>query len=102
MALLAERSGDSLSLSGSLTSADVEQHWPIPAAWLGSQTLNLNLERLQQVDSAGLAWLIELESAQRQQQGTMQWLHCPERLIQLMTLYDLDVSAGQLAVRHQN
>ncbi|WP_298440909.1 STAS domain-containing protein [uncultured Ferrimonas sp.] len=89
-----------LQLQGDLTTDEVTRHWPVPQAWLTVPVLTLDLSQLAQIDSAGLAWLLELESLQRRANGTLEWHHCPERLQQLMTLYDLSLKQQRLEAKN--
>ncbi|QIZ77882.1 STAS domain-containing protein [Ferrimonas lipolytica] len=99
MSLQVSLQGSSLKLVGQLTVAEVEQHWPVPEHWFGGKAQQLDLALVDNVDSAGLAWLLELESRQQAAQGEFEWLHCSPKLTQLMTLYDLSLKQQRLVAK---
>ncbi|SHI06076.1 STAS domain-containing protein [Ferrimonas marina] len=86
--------GDSLWLNGVLNEAVVMSLWSQLDSW--QQVTTLELGALKQIDSAGLALLLELESRARVRQQPLQWLSVPAAMQRLMGLYDLQLAEGRL------
>ncbi|GAA5194411.1 STAS domain-containing protein [Ferrimonas gelatinilytica] len=93
MSLSVAREGETLALSGQLNQTSVMAHWPIPESWLSCQ--RLSLAQVEEVDSAGLAFLIELTRLSEAGRA-LAWQHCPKPLAKLMALYDLQLEDERL------
>ncbi len=102
MSLTVEFGEQTLRITGALTAESVTLHWPLPNQWFSHEMLILMLVDVEHIDSAGLAWLIEIEAQQRHAGGAVQWHNCPQRLKQLMTLYDLSLNQQRLTVRTES
>ncbi|GAA4901552.1 STAS domain-containing protein [Ferrimonas pelagia] len=95
MSLTVTRDDQTLIVQGRLDLHSVPDLAAHRDEWRGVQ--RLDLQALDSVDSAGLAWLLELETQQRQPQGAaLAWCHCPASLRRLMALYDLGLDGEQL------
>lgn len=78
---------DAFELSGPLTFDTVGQHYRESIGRFSSQdTSAVNLENVDRVDSAGLALLLEWQSAARQNGGELSIRNAPSDLLRLAAL----------------
>lgn len=87
----AQLAGRELQLSGTLDKETVPEllHNTPPLA--EGESYQLNLEQLQKVDSAGLAYIVNLICQHRQTNGTIQITSLTEQLQDLVTLTETDM-----------
>ncbi len=93
MSLAVTGEGETLTLAGNLVQGAVMAHWPLPASWLGCRKLALG--QVQEVDSVGLAFLLELTRSCEAGRD-LAWQQCPDALTKLMALYDLQLEGERL------
>jgi phospholipid transport system transporter-binding protein len=88
------RSPESFSLSGSLNRDTVPDFWQNSLQQLANaqsdKPLLLNLEKLTHIDTAGLAWLINLIRDAKTQNIEFSLLNPPDTLLNLAKISDVD------------
>tara|TARA_R110002012_G_scaffold168209_1_gene331626 strand:+ start:517 stop:849 length:333 start_codon:yes stop_codon:yes gene_type:complete len=88
-------SPESFLLSGSLNRDTIPNFWPDSLQQLANakrtnKPLVLNLEEITQIDTAGLAWLINLIRDAKQQDVEFSLLNPPDTLLNLAKISDVD------------
>ncbi|MFY8273720.1 STAS domain-containing protein [Pseudoalteromonas sp. SSDWG2] len=89
--ILSRNSESQFTLEGELTRVSVADKTLVQQLLTASaDTVQLNLEKVGRVDTAGLAWLLDCLSQLRKQGKQLQLEHIPEQLHKLMQLGQVD------------
>ncbi|GAA0860212.1 STAS domain-containing protein [Aliiglaciecola litoralis] len=94
-ATISQSDSGAFKLSGALNMDTVMSCWPerdsvIEDAKSKNQKVTLDLAEVDQVDTAGLAWLVHLTRACHQQKVELNLANVPESLINLAKLSNLE------------
>lgn len=81
---------DVLAVSGRLTFDTVAQAWRDGQSRLDASPAVLDLAAVEQVDSAGLAWVLALLASGRRRNPELRVVHAPESLRALAAVSDAD------------
>lgn len=82
-------------LRGSLNRETIPQFWPdclaeLAQAQQNCETLNLDLAEIEHIDTAGLAWLLNLLRDAKQQQVTFTLSNVPPTLLNVAKISDVE------------
>lgn len=79
-------------LKGSMTLDTVMEAWPgLPALWgTSAQPVELDFSQVCKIDTAGLAWIIQLLKQARPYKSGLKFKNVPDSLIKLAKISDLE------------
>lgn len=78
-----------VDLTGVLDRHSILNFYPAPIKPSNAKTLNVNLEKVVKVDTAGLAWLIHLKELTLKSNITLVFHNVPKQLIDIARLSDV-------------
>lgn len=83
------------TFSGELNRNTVSNCWPdagkvLHLAKKNNQQATLDLAKISHIDTAGLAWLVNLIAEQKQLEQPLSLVNCPDSLLKLAKISDVD------------
>lgn len=83
MTLIIESEGDCLQFNGSLNRDTLMQYSPFTLLNNGAEKVRFDFAKLDSIDTAGLAWLLQQLAIAKQQGRVIQLCKVPEQLLSL-------------------